>query len=673
MDFVNMYQLPLIKPPTLWTPPSLSDLPSWAGVKRVGVDCETHDPQLRKLGIGVRRDGYIAGVSFTLEDSGQSFYLPVRHAGGGNLPVDSVFTYLKEQAKHFDGQVVGANFQYDLDYLMQEGVEFPKVKFFRDVQIAAPLIDENQDSFSLFSIGQRLGIESKNEDLLREAALAYKIDPKKEMWKLPAGYVGAYAEHDSASPLAILRAQEKEFEKQNLWDIWNLESRVLPVLVKMRRRGVLIDQDKLTKVEAYSREEAAKALRRVKDLTGVTIDPLEIMNNKKLVPAFVALGIKVGTTKTGKPNIDQVFLENTGELGQLINWARKVSKLRTTFAASVREHMVDGRIHCTFNQIAREDDEGSDDVQGARYGRLSCVKPNLQQQPSRDEFANFWRSIYIPEEGMIWGCNDYSQQEPRWTTHFAALMNLSKAREVAQRYWDDPNTDNHTMMTELIHGKDVVAAMSKQEFKDKRSIAKDNFLGVCYGEGGAKLCREFGLPTRWAMRSRAFREIQYYGNRQDALDAKFKAGGEGFVWEAAGEEGQRILDAFDTNVPFVRQLARAAENKVKKSGVIRTVGGRMLHFPQRPDGSFDWTHKALNRLIQGSSADQTKLAMVAIDEHMPNAFIQLQVHDEIDGSFPDIATAKAVGEIMRTCIPDTQVPFKIDTEVGANWGEMKSV
>ena len=78
---------------------------------------------------------------------------------------------------------------------------------------------------------------------------------------------------------------------------------------------------------------------------------------------------------------------------------------------------------------------------------------------------------------------------------------------------------------------------------------------------------------------------------------------------AAGAEGQAILDKFDERAPFIRKLAKNAESIVKRRGYIITAGGRRLNFTQRPDGSYDWTHKSLNRLIQGTSADQMKRAM----------------------------------------------------------------
>lgn len=646
-------QLPLFVPKATWMPPRMEDLPSWAGAKRIAIDCETRDDFLKTLGPGIRRGGYITGVAFAIED-GPRFYLPIRHAGGDNLPADKVIAYLKAQGAVFTGDLVGANISYDLDYLWEEGIEFPQVRYIRDIQVAAPLIYELHDSFSLQSIAKRLGLPGKNEGKLREAAVAYGVDPKAGMWKLPARYVGEYAEADVEQPLLILRRQERLIDENDLWDVYNLESKVTPVLVKLRRRGVRIDLDRLEKIEHWSLREETEALATVKQLTGVQVGVGNVWKAEAMAPALEAIGIVVPKTAKGQPSVDQDIMGSVDHpVAKALAWARKVNKVRTTFAASLRRYMVGDRIHCTFNQIAREDEKG--DQKGARYGRLSAVDPNLQQQPSRDEFAAEWRSVYVPDEGGIWSCNDYSQQEPRWTTHFAALMDLPKARAAAQAYHDNPLLDNHQFMADLTGLK--------------RKYAKNIYLGLCYGEGGAKLCQDLGLPTRWAftMGRGRDRRVEFFDEMQAAYEARRQAQ-DGYVFQTAGEEGQNVIDQFDQRAPFIRALAKKAEERAKAVGQIRTAGGRVLHFPQKADGGYDWTHKALNRLIQGTSADQTKKALVALDE--AGHYIQLQVHDELDGTVDSVATAKAQAKIMREVMP-ALVPFRVDTEVGPSWGEIK--
>lgn len=671
-------QLGLFMPKSDWTPPSMSDLPSWKGAKRIAIDCEGRDPSLgNKLGPGDIRDGYTVGWSFAIE-GGPKHYLPFRHEGGDNLPVESVLGYLRSQIKEFEGEFVGANLSYDIGYGYNDGFEWNPNAKFRDIQIADPLIYELHMSYSLASIGKRLGIEAKDESVLRRAAEDMGLDPKKGLWRLPGRFVGQYAEMDATSPLEILRAQEKLIDEKNLWDIWNLESDVLPVLVRMRKRGVRIDFDRLAQIERWKVEEERKAFDLIHRETLVRLGPEDVWKNAALAPALEAIGMRLNKTAAGNPQIDKDLLKAADHpVAAAILRARKVNKIQQ-FADSIRKYAVNGRIHCSFHQIAREDEEG--DQKGVRYGRLSAADPNMQQQPSPDrdpEIAGEWRKIFIPEEGAIWGCNDYSQQEPRWTTHFAAVMDLPKAREAARRYCDDPDTDNHDMMTRLIHGDELVdhwyATDPKGKYKVHRGYSKNIFLGLCYGEGGAKLCTDIGKPTRWAHITGwgERKRVEHYDYRHEAMAAKMQSGN-GYIKEVAGEEGQEILDNFDAEVPYVRKLANKATERATSKGFVRTVLGRQLHFEQREDGSYDYTHKALNRIIQGSSADQTKLAIVELDR--AGYFIQLQVHDETDGSFGSVEEARAAGAIMRDCILSRVkplVPFKVDTECGPSWGEVK--
>lgn len=675
-------QQPLWAPESTWTIPDINELPDWSLAKRVGFDVETKDPGLSREGCGpgyFRNEGHVVGYGFTLEGVG-SYYLPVRHEGGGNMNIQEVFRYLRANAWNFTGELVGANLPYDIHWSETDEIKF-RPCMYRDVQVAEPLIDELPMSMKLEDIGKRRNIKAKDDELLNLASLEFGFsgkdykEVKRNLYLLHSKYCGGYCARDTQSPLEILRSQEKDIEKHGLWNIWNLESKVLPVLMKYARRGVLVDQDKLAQIEAWSLAQEREALKRVKDATGIDIGVGNIWTKDALVPVFERLGIHLNVLKVKKSGdiefqIDKVLFSDHQSVPavQAIAWARKVNKLRTSFAYSVRRSLCpDGRIHCKLNQIAMETASG--EQKGGRYGRMACMNPNLQQQPSRDEFAKEWRSIYIPEPGCIWGCLDYSQQEPRWVTHFAKATYvepgsdmarelrfsgyLKGAAEACQAYWDNPLLDNHTFMAELTGLK--------------RSHAKIVYLGICYGEGGAKLCHDLGLPTAFAVHFTG-RGKKVYATQEEAMIAAAASGVKTRWYECAGEEGQKILDTMDTRAPFIRQLSNVCKYQVELRGWIKTAGGRILHFPRKSDGTFDWTHKALNRLIQGTSADQNKAAMVALDEQMPELWMQLPVHDELDGSFESVAQGKKAKKIMSECMGQTNVPFRVDDEYGPNWG-----
>lgn len=635
-------QMPMFQPESDWTAPRLCDLPSWEGISRIGLDTEDKDPELTKLGPGVRRDGsHTIGISFALED-GQSYYLPIRHEAerSSNLDPAKVFDYLKDQAKVFTGSICGANLGYDLDFLAEEGVVFRRANF-RDIQVAEPLIDENQLSYSLDTLAKKYGFMGKEEGLLRDAASAFGIDPKSQMYLLPPRFVGPYATEDAVLPLQILRKQERVIDDQDLWEIYELERKVQPVLVKMRRRGIRIDFDQLDRVEQVTIKEEQKHLDVIYDKTGVRIRIDEINKKGPIIAALEHENIPYGRTPPsqkfpeGQPSVKKEFLEPNKDhpIVAAILEARSYNKVRNTFVKSIRTHEVNGRIHCTFNQLRRQDDN-SDDIKGAGPGRLSSCDPNLQQQPSRHPIlGKMWRSIYLPDEGGRWAALDYSQQEPRLFVHYAHISGCPGTQAAVDGFF--AGYDWHDMTTEMAFG--IKKADDPKKFAKLRKRAKAVFLGLTYGMGQAKMCRSCGFTT-------------------EMVDIR------GAQREVAGPEGRAFLAEFNAKVPFLNSIKEMAENRAWNRRYIKTILGRHIHYPP----GLNMERKALNNLIQGSAADQTKLAMVLLDEN--NFKMQLQIHDEIDTTVYDEHTPKEMAEIMSTCVP-LVVPSKVDIEIGDNWGD----
>lgn len=649
-----MIQRPLFEPGSSWTAPPVSSLPAWPEHGRVAVDVETFDPQLRDLGAGPRRDGRLVGVSFAIE-GGPAHYLPFGHEAGGNLDRETVIRYLRDQAQRFRGEIVGANLQYDLDYLLEAGVEL-RPSWFRDVLVAEPLIDDLQYQYNLEAVAERYGLEGKAEGLLQSAASAWGVDPKGELWKLPARYVGAYAERDVTLPLELLRLQEKAIVEQDLGEVFDLESRLLPVLVAMTRRGVRIDLDRLEYVERWAREEQQKALDYVKTETGITVGLEDMAKAKVLEPVLAHLGIEVPRTpKNDLPSVTTEILEAANHpVATAIRTARRYFKIRTAFVNSIRSHQVRGRIHPHFWQIkgSKERANQNDDDAGAMWGRLSCSDPNLQQQPGAKDLerGKVWRSIYVPDEGGQWACLDWKTQEPRWATHFAEQLGCRGAREAADLFRSEPMTDPYLPIAVTIVGRERWESLDKVARKTERDKTKQNYLGLLYGMGEAKLCHRLGLPTVW---------------EDDPRNP-------GQKWERAGPEGKAILQQFDRAAPYVRQAARLASDTAERLGYIVTIAGRRCRFPWvtvKGKTKRDWTHKALNRAVQGSSGDQVKMAMVRA--HAEGFRLQLQVHDELDQTVADQREAEALAEIMRTIAP-CNLPHVVDIDVGENWGDVTS-
>jgi DNA polymerase I-like protein with 3'-5' exonuclease and polymerase domains len=614
-----------------WVPPG--ELPDIFDAKQIAIDLETRDPHLTSLGPGwPRKDGEVVGYAVAID--GWSGYFPVNHLGGGNLDRRLVEKWMKKVCAT-DADKIFHNAQYDVGWLKATGIEV-KGRII-DTMVVASLIDENRRSFSLNALSYDYLNKVKSEKALIEAARAFGIDPKAEMWKMPSMYVGKYAEVDAELALELWNYFRVKIGREGLEDIVNLELKLLPCLVEMTWRGVRIDLDAAEKTkEALIRREK-DVLTRIKDVAG---KPVEIWAARSLAEAFDKLSIAYPKTEKGAPSFTKTFLsEHEHELATLVTEARALNKIQGTFVASILKHVgQDGRIHGHINQI-RSDDGGT------VSGRISMNNPNLQQIPARDpELGPMIRSLFLPEEGEEWASIDFSQQEPRILVHYASVF--GKARnlplrgvdEFVEGYRNDPDMDFHTMVAEMA--------------QINRKQAKTINLGMMYGMGVNKLSEQLDIPI---------------------------------------DEAKALINQYHERVPFVKMLMRGVTDRLNdkaSGGAIRSLRGRKCRFDLWEPDTFAmnkalpyqeavleygptarlkraYTYKALNRLIQASAADMTKQAMVNVYETGKVPLIQ--IHDELAVSVKDREEAESIAKIMEAAVP-LEVPSVCDVEIGASWG-----
>jgi len=603
-------------------PDSLKDL---KGYKEIAIDLETNDPNLLSLGsANVAGDGHIVGVAVAVD--GWKGYYPVAHEGGGNMDKKLVYSWLQDILNQTDTTFIFHNAMYDVCWLRREGMTING--HIVDTMIAASLIDENRLSYRLDILSKHYVGIGKDEKILIEAAKDYGLDPKKDMWRLPALFVGQYAERDAESTLKLWQRLKVELLNQELMDVFNLETKLFPCLVDMRFKGVRVDLEKADNIKKNLMDREAKIVSKIKGLTGIDV---EIHAARSIAKAFDKLKLPYDRTeKSNEPSFTKNFLQNhPHELPKLIADAREINKAHTTFIDSITKHAHNGRIHADINQI--RSDQG-----GTVTGRFSMSNPNLQQIPARHpELGPMIRSIFIPEEKTTWGSFDYSQQEPRILVHYAKLQNLEGVDEIVEAY-NQGDADFHQ----------VVADMAGIERKQAKTIN----LGLMYGMGKNKLMAELGLMK---------------------------------------DSAEKLIKQYHTKAPFVKQLMDNVSRKANDRGKIRTLLGRACHFDLWQPVQFGvfkplplemarkeydeplkraFTYKALNKLIQGSAADMTKKSMVALYE---NGIIpHIQIHDEVDISVESPEKAEQIIEIMESAV-ELKVPNKVDYEQGDNWGDIK--
>ena len=182
-----------------WIPPH--ELPNIFDAKVIAFDLETYDPELKSTGPGwTTKNGHIIGIAVAVE--GWKGYYPIRHENGFNWDRKRVLNWFKKLMQT-DAIKVAHNAIYDLGWLDAEGIEVkgPIV----DTMIMAPIINENKFSYALNAVGKDMLNEYKNENLLKQAAIEFGVDPKNEMYKLPAIFVGSYAEQDADLTLRLFQ------------------------------------------------------------------------------------------------------------------------------------------------------------------------------------------------------------------------------------------------------------------------------------------------------------------------------------------------------------------------------------------------------------------------------------------------------------------------------------
>ena len=616
--------MPLFPRISEWTPPQI--FPNLSEAKEIAIDLETCDPNMESLGPGwPRNDGYIVGYAVAVD--GWAGYFPVAHAGGGNLDKRLVERWVKDVLATPADKIMH-NAAYDLGWLRASGFQVNGTIY--DTMLAAPVLDENRYNYSLNALGFDYLKETKSEQGLKEAASDFGVHPKKELWKLPAMHVGGYAEQDAALTLKLWHHLRALMRKDEVESIFELETDVLPVLVDITLKGINFDRVKCEKNLIEMRQKEAEILKYLKSQAGMSVD---IWAAQSIATAFDRIGIQYPKTAAGAPSFTKSFLDtHEHPMAKMILEAREYQKTHGTFLEPYLKHSAkDGRLHTHFNQMRNEDG-------GAVTGRLSAANPNLQQVPARHPVIGpMVRSLFLPEEGQEWAANDFSSQEPRLLVHYATLLGLPGAEKMAQAYRDNPDNDFHQMVADL-------AGI-------KRKAAKTIGLGLMYGMGKAKLAQQLDLPV---------------------------------------DEASDLINTFHSKVPFLKGTVDAVMKRIEhpaSNGSIRTLLGRRCRFPlwepvewgvnkalPREQAVIEYgarikragTYKGLNRLIQGSAADQTKAGLVAL--HKAGFNLLLQVHDEIALSVRSRDEAREAADIMARAVT-LEVPSRVDVEVGPSWGE----
>lgn len=650
-------------PDTGWLPPT--DYPNLSAATVIGFDVETKETDFDAGPGWARGQGHIVGFSLSAQDAVGNrgkWYFPVRHEVESHLNLDPTtsFRWAKDILENPYTHKVGANILYDIGWLTEENI-FVQGELY-DVQFAEALLHEDGE-VNLDYLGSKYAHKGKTTDLLYSwCASAYggAVSGKQRanIYRASPRLVGYYGEDDADLPIDIMNKQAPLLHREGLWDVFRMECDLIPLLIKMRLTGVRVDLDRAEQLQAELTLDIQRLQQEMYQMTGFWVN---IAASSDLAKAFNTLGIPFKHTAKGQPSFTKEFLNSVEHpFGELIRSTREHIKIRDTFIKSyILNKNYNGRLHCSFHPLRA--DEG-----GTRSGRFSSSDPNLQNIPARSNLGKKVRTVFVPDEGHVaWQKSDYSQIEYRLLAHFAVGQGSDALRA---EYNNDPRTDYHDntfyRLCPFMGWNPEDDAVRKNFRKPVKNI---NF-GLLYGMGLKKL-------------SRALMEY--------------------FSGTLSKEQIKELFNAYHEANPYVKATMNAVADFAQINGYVCTVMGRRSRFNLwEKNGSFgeersfalpyhaaldaygsdivrSQTHKAINRVLQGSAADMIKAGMLNCYKSGVFDVIgvpKLQVHDELDFSVQDYSPQheEAYSEMQRTmenAIP-LRIPVLVDSGRGANWGEI---
>ncbi|MGB9758128.1 MAG: DNA polymerase I [Candidatus Bipolaricaulaceae bacterium] len=557
----------------------------------------------------------IVGIAVSVEPY-HGHYIPVGHRYLGapkQLPLDYVLSKLQPLLSSERPKKIGQNLKYDLQVLLNYGIEVRGVAF--DSMIAHWLLHPDAPSHSLEVIArEELGAQVQTyKELLAQGG-------EREICEVPVERAARYSGEDAEMVMRLRSPLTKKLEEAELLRLFeDLEIPLIEVLLWMERRGVLLDVDELRAQGKELEILLEKTREELFALAGGPFNPNSTPQVREILYERLKLPV-LERTKTG-PSTDAQVLRDLAQYhefpAKLIAY-RELEKLRNTYIEKLPQyvHPKTGRVHTSFNQT------------GTATGRLSSSEPNLQNIPAKTEVGVDIRRAFVAPPGKVLIGADYSQIELRILAHLSGDAALIEAFQRGE--------DLHRRTAAVLFGVPLEAVDSRM-----RAIAKRVNFGIIYGITPYGLSRDQGIPQEEAK----------------ALIEKF-------------------FQAYPKVAEFVEKLVEEARTTGYAKTLLgrkRPLPG--LRNPERRGIGQD-RRNAINTPIQGTAADLMKLAMLRIhrawkEGKLPAEMI-LQIHDELVFEVAE-KDAEEAGKLVRELMEgvwELRVPLKVEVKIGRNWGEI---
>ncbi|MTW18042.1 DNA polymerase I [Rhodoplanes serenus] len=570
----------------------------------------------------------IIGVALALAP-GRACYVPLGHrrgddllAGGGLTPGqvdrDAALALLRPMLESPAVLKIGHDLKADLHALVRHGIGLASLD---DVQLMSYVLDAGVAPHGLADLAHR----HFGHEALALADIAGKGKAQVPFERLEIDRACPYCAEQADMALRLWRLLEARLVAERMRTVYEtLERPLVPVLMRMERRGIAIDRAMLSRLSGELAQKAAALEAEVQTLAG---EPFNLGSPKQIGDIlFGKLGLSGGKkTKTGAWSTSASVLDELAEQGhalpvKLLEW-RQLTKLKSTYTDLLPTFVnpETGRVHTTFALAA------------TTTGRLSSADPNLQNIPIRTEEGRKIRRAFVAQPGTKLVSADYSQIELRLLAEIADIPVLKAAFR--------DGLDIHAMTASEMFGVPV-----KDMPAEVRRRAKAINFGIIYGISAFGLANQLGIPR-----------------------------------EEAGAYIKRYFERF----PGIRDYMEATKLFCRTHGYVETLFGRKCHYPDigasNPSLRAFNERAAINARLQGSAADIIRRAMVrmepALEKAKLSARMLLQVHDELVFEVPESEVEQTLPVVRRVMeeapMPAValSVPLHVDARGADNWDE----
>ena len=550
----------------------------------------------------------------------KAWYIPLAHCDtegtriADQLERDDVLAALRPLLEDQSLPKIGHNLKYDWTVLANPdngGVKLQGPLY--DTMVGAWLLEPGRRSYKLDDLCREINIE-----MTSFAKVTGGGKGEGAFCTVPLEAAKNYSCEDVFGALSLFLYQQPKLKDLGLWKLFTeVEGPLIPVLARMERTGILVDQDVLAHLADEFHGRLKELEERIYQCAGRSFN---INSPKQLAEIlFDELGLPKGRKTKSGYSTDVKVLERLSakhELPDLILQYRNLAKLTSTYIEKLARlaKKDQGRIHSSFNQC------------GTATGRLSSSKPNLQNIPIRTPEGRRIRQAFVAPEGSLLLSGDYSQIDLRVLAHF------SEDKALVEAFREGVDIHRKTA-AEIFHVAPQLVT------KEMRRVAKTINFGIVYGMSS------FGLATQL---------------------------------KVSRKEAQSFIDQYFTVYSGVKTYMETIVSRAEKNGYVTTLLGRRralpdIHSRNRTRREFA-RRTAINTPVQGTAADIIKLAMLEVDRVLAEQNLQgrmiLQIHDELVLEVPEEELKKSSSLLKKAMenVMELIVPLVVNLQVGQNLG-----